>query len=159
MVTAMTETKTALGTVAVSTKTSPKAAAKKRAKRTRTKLERAIGEGSTGGKPASLEEARQDLLRQVCSQSRAITRAVVKEALAGKYLCARFLFEAVGLCAIKGDELEEVAERESLASLLMKQWQLPTQRVDAGDAAVDQVTEVSETARGLALAEEAPVKS
>ena len=154
----MTETKTALATVAVSTKASPKATPKKRAKRTRTKLERTIGERSTGSKPVSLEKARQELLREVCSQSKAITNGLVVKAKEGNHLCAKFLFEAVGLCAIKGDELEEVAERESLAGLLMKQWQLP-KPVGSEEAAGNQVTEVSETVRGLALTVEAPVKS
>ena len=154
----MTETKTALATEVISTKASPKAVPKKRAKRTRTKLERAIGGRSAGSKPASLEEARQDLLRQVCSQSRAITTKLVAEALAGKHLCAKFLFEAVGLCDVKGDEMEEVAERESLASLLMKQWQVP-KPVGREEAAGNQVTEVPETVRGLALTVGAPVKS
>ena len=91
--------------------------------------------------------------------SREITRALVNEALQGKYLCAKFLFEAVGLCAIKGDEVEEVAEQELLAGLLLKQWQLPAQPAAGGETAGDQVTEVSPPVPGLAPSEQAPVES
>ncbi len=105
----------------------------------------------TAKKPATLEEARREILRLVCLDSVAMTRAVIREALDGKYLCARFLFETVGLCAVKGEETEDVAERESLAGLLLKQWQLP--------AGVGQVTEVLENGADLASATQAPVKS
>ena len=147
-----------------SAKASLKAATKKSAKTKqrktlRAKLPRSLGVHSDNGRPASLEEARQELLRLVCAQSMPITRALVKEALEGKYLCAKFLFEAVGLCAMKGEELEEVAERESLAGLLLKQWQLPGQvRVESLTAV--EVTEVLQSDAGVLLsAEEAPVKS
>ncbi len=102
-------------------------------------------------KPATLEEARREILRLVCSHSVAMTQAVLREALDGKYLCTRFLFEAVGLCAVKGEETEDVAERESLAGLLLKQWQLPAEG--------GQVTEVLENVPDLASAAQAPVKS
>jgi hypothetical protein len=102
-------------------------------------------------KPASLEEAQREILRLVCAHSVAITKAVIREALDGKYVCARFLFEAVGLCAVKGEETEDVAERESLAGLLLKQWQLPAEG--------SQVTEVSEGIPDLASTAPAPVKS
>jgi len=109
---------------------------------------------SAGSKSATLEEARQDLVRKVCSRSGEITDKLVDEALLGKHLCAKFLFEAVGLCAMKDDEEEEVVERESLAGLLLKQWRLPTQAT-----ASCEVTEVSEAAPAVSEAEEAPVKS
>ena len=102
-------------------------------------------------RPATLEEARREILRLVCSHSVAMTQAVIREALDGKYLCVRFLFEAVGLCAVKGEETEDVAERESLAGLLLKQWQLPAEG--------GQVTEVSEDTADMASAAQAPVKS
>ena len=157
----MTESKTTMTAVMVSAKASPKAGAKKPGKAKKSKGVRAKSAGGrfVGRKPASLDEARQELLRQVCAQSRAITKALVDEALAGKHLCAKFLFEAVGLCAIKGDEIEETSERESLAGLLMKQWQLPAQPATSSETVGEQVTEVSGLALDMAPMEEAPVKS
>jgi len=156
----MKETKTAMTTGAASAPASPKAGGAKRGKKKAARAGRARSGRvrSAGRRPASIEEARQELLREVCAQSRAITQAVVKEALEGKYLCARFLFEAVGLCAIKGDEVEEASERESLAELLMKQWQLPAQPASGLETVSGEVTEVSELAMGLAPAEDVPVK-
>ena len=145
---------------AVSAKASPKAGAKKpgKTKKSKAARTRSAGVPCARRKPASLEEARQELLRQVCAQSRAITKALVDEALTGKHLCAKFLFEAVGLCAMKGDEIEETSERESLAGLLMKQWQLPAQPATSSETVGDQVTEVSGLALDVAPTEEAPVK-
>lgn len=101
-------------------------------------------------KPATLEDARREMQRLVCLNSAAMTQAVIDDALQGKYLSARFLFEAVGLCAVKGDEVEDTTERESLASLLLKRWQLAT----GGE-----VTEVAEVTPDMASAAEAPVES
>ncbi len=140
----------------------PKTPRKKRAKTTRrvvAKSPRAKATRSCRRKPASLEEARQELLREVCAQSKKITAKLVEEALAGRHLCAKFLFEAVGLCEIRGDEFEEAGERESLAALIMKQWQLPSQPAAESETAGDQVTEVLEAVPDSASSEQAPVES
>ena len=105
---------------------------------------------SLAKKPATLEDARREIQRLVCLNSAAMTQAVINDALQGKYLSVRFLFEAVGLCAVKGDEVEDTTERESLASLLLKRWQLAT----GGE-----VTEVAEVTPDMASAAEAPVES
>ena len=102
----------------------------------------------------TLEEARLELLRVVCSESREITEKLVVRAREGNHLCAKFLFEAVGLCDIKADEMEEGGDRESFARLLLKQWQLPAQ-----PGATREVTEVPEQAPAVLAVEEAPVKS
>jgi hypothetical protein len=102
-------------------------------------------------RPVNLKPARQEILRLALANSVAITQAVIGEALEGKYLCAKFLLEAAGLCALEGEEAEEEAERESLTGLLLKQWRRPSEG--------GQVTEVPRDAAKLALAEQAPVKS
>ncbi len=98
----------------------------------------------------TLEDARREILRLVCLNSIAITQAVIDDALQGKYLSAKFLFETVGLRAMDADELENPARRESLASLLLKRWQV----VPHGG-----ITEVPEVTPGVAAAAEAPVES
>jgi hypothetical protein len=77
-------------------------------------------------RPANLEDARREMLRLVCLNSVAITQAVIDDALAGKYLSARFLFELAGLCTAPGEESEDATKRESLASLLLQRFQLAT---------------------------------
>jgi len=101
-----------------------------------------------------LDDARQEMLRLVLGSCAAITQAVIDDALQGKYLSAKFLFEAVGLSALKDDELDELedaTQRESLASFLLKRWEIPAQQ--------GRVTEVSETTPGVARLSEAPVES
>jgi len=102
-------------------------------------------------RPVNLEQARQEILRLVCANSVAITQALIDEALEGKSPCAKFLFEAAGLCTLESEEAEDEVERESLTGLLLKQWQRPSES--------GQVTEVPADAAKLALAEQAPVKS
>jgi hypothetical protein len=110
-------------------------------------------------KSVSFEDAREELMRTVCGYSGKITKVLVDEALEGKVASAKFLFEAVGLCEIRGDELEEAGERESLLESLMKQWQLPTKPDGKSETAGDPVTEVLQPVRDVALAEQAPVES
>jgi hypothetical protein len=155
----MTETKTAV-TAATAAKASPKPrkktekpASKKTAKSSGTR------KGLPKRKSVSLEEARQELVQKVCGYSGAITDVLIQEALEGKQLCAKFLFEAVGLCEIRGDELEEAGERESLAGMLLKQWQLPAQPAVPADTDGNPVTEVSQPVPDLAPVEQAPVES
>ena len=97
-----------------------------------------------------LKDARRELLRLVCLNSAAITQAVIDDALQGKYLSAKFLFDAVGLVATDAEELEDPARRESLASLLLQRWGL----VPQGGS----ITEVSEVAPFVAPVGEAPVE-
>jgi len=155
----MTENKTA-ATAATGAKASPKPR-KKAAKAASKKAAKPLGTRKRLPKPksVSLDGARQELLRKVCGYSDAIADVLILEALEGKQLCAKFLFEAVGLCETTGDELEEAGERESLAALLLKQWKLPAQMAAETDAASDQVTEVSQPVPDLAHAEQAPVES
>ena len=103
-------------------------------------------------RPATLEDARREMLRLVCINSAAITQAVIDDALQGKYLSAKFLFEAVGLCAMKGDDLEEATSRESLASILLPRFQMV---VPEGM----EVTEVVEVTPDMDAADEPPVES
>jgi hypothetical protein len=98
----------------------------------------------------TIEDARQDLLRMVCLNSEAITQAVIDEALQGKYLSAKFLFDAVGLCPVHLEKVESATEEESLASLLLQRFGLA---VSAGPS----VTEVAVTA-GTGVTDEAPVE-
>ena len=155
----MTEIKTA-GTPATAAKASPKPR-KKAVKPASKKAAKPSGKRKSlpKGKSVSLEEARQDLLRKVCGYSGAITDVLIHEALEGKQLYAKFLFEAVGLCETTGDEAEETGERESLAALLLKQWQLPAQPIAESETVGDPVTEVSQPIPDLAPAEQAPVES
>ncbi len=105
--------------------------------------------------PATLDDARREMLRLVCRNSAAMTRAIIDEALQGKYLSARFLFEAVGLCAVKGEEVEDIADRETLASLLLHKWQVAPQSAPEGA----EVTEVPQVTVGMAPETQAPVES
>ena len=74
--------------------------------------------------PVTLDEARREMLRLVCINSAAITQVLIDDALQGKYLSAKFLFETVGLCDRKGDDLEDATSRESLASMLLQRFQM-----------------------------------
>jgi len=155
----MTENKTAI-TAATAAKASPKP--RKKAEKTASKSAAKPSVASKRlpkMKSVSLEQARQELLRKVCGYSGAITEALILEALEGKQLCAKFLFEAVGLCETTADESDEAGERESLAGLLLKQWKLPAQTASETDAVTDQVTEVSQLIPDLVPAEQAPVES
>ena len=160
----MTETD-ATTTTELSARVSPKRTANKRtqAKRRKSqssssgsaklKTSRTSGTRIAGKKPTTIEEARLELLRVVCSESREITHQIVVRAKEGNHLCAKFLFEAVGLCDIKADEMEEGGDRESFARLLLKQWQLPQPNADC------EVTIVPEQVPAVLAVEEAPVKS
>jgi hypothetical protein len=90
------------------------------------------------------------MLRLVCLSSAAITEAVIQDALLGKYLSAKFLFEAVGLLERGADETEDPEGRESLASLLLKRWQLGPQ----GSG----ITEVPGVSSSVAPSSQAPVE-
>jgi len=105
--------------------------------------------------PATLEDARREMLRLVCRSSAAMTKAIIDDALQGKYMSARFLFEAVGLCAMKGEEVEDIAERETLASLLLHKWQFAPK----GSNESGEVTEVPEVTAGIAPERQPPVES
>jgi hypothetical protein len=96
------------------------------------------------------EDARREIVRLVCVQSLAITQAIINDALQGKYLSAKFLFEAVGLFAADAEDLENPAGRESLASLLLQRWGVVPQE--------GCITEVSEIAPFVAPVNEAPVE-
>jgi hypothetical protein len=98
----------------------------------------------------TLEDARREILRLVCLNSVAITQAVIGDALQGKYLSAKFLFEVVGLFATDAEDLENPAGKESLVSLLLQRWDV----VPQGDS----ITEVSEVAPFVAPVDEAPVE-
>jgi hypothetical protein len=130
-------------------KTDAKPSPKK--KRRAAPAKSAIAKNTIAKRPTTLEDARREMLRLVYLHSAAMTQAVIDDALQGKYLSARFLLEAAGLCTVKGEELEDIEERESLASLLLKRWQLATRS--------GEVTEVPEVTTDLASATEAPVKS
>ncbi len=107
--------------------------------------------GHASGKMClTLEDARREILRLVCLSATAITQAVINDALQGKYLSAKFLFEAVGLLAMDAEDLEDPARKESLASLLLQRWDV----VPQGGC----VTEVSEVAPFVAAVHEAPVE-
>ena len=108
----------------------------------------------TISQPTTLDDARREMLRLVCRNSAAMTRAIIDDALQGKYLSARFLFEAVGLCAVKGEEVEDIADRETLASLLLHKWQVAPQATPERA----EVTEVPEVTVGMALETQAPVE-
>jgi hypothetical protein len=110
------------------------------------------------GSPLHWRKRGKSCRGRFCARSTAITAKLVEDALAGKHLYAEFLFEAVGLCEIRGDEIEEAGERESLAALIMKPWQLPSPAAET-ETAGDQVTEVSEAVPDSAPSEQAPVKS
>ena len=86
-------------------------------------------------------------------------QAVIDDALEGKYLSAKFLFETVGLCAMSGDDLENPERKESLTSLLLKRWQLapPSAKMGAENAA--EVTEVPDSTTVVGSPVEAPVES
>jgi hypothetical protein len=99
---------------------------------------------------STLDDARREILRLVCLNSAAITKAVIDDALQGRYLSAKFLFEAVGLLAIDADELENPERHESLASVLLKRWELAPQG--------DEITEVPEVTPVVATANRAPVE-
>jgi hypothetical protein len=106
-------------------------------------------------RPATLDDARREMLRLVCRDSAAMTKAIIDDALQGKYLSARFLFEAVGLCAVKGEEVEDIADRETLAGLLLHKWQVAPQATAEGA----EVTEVPQVTVGMAMETQAPVES
>jgi hypothetical protein len=99
----------------------------------------------------TLEDARREILRLACENSAAITLAVIKDALQGRYQSAKFLFETVGLARIDGDEVDDPERHESLASLLLKGWQLAPE--------ASSITEVPEVTPGVAPANKAPVES
>jgi hypothetical protein len=103
-----------------------------------------------GGGHGTLEDARREILRLACLNSAAIPQAVVGDALQGKCLSAKFLFETVGPFAIDAGELENPERHESLASLLLQQWELAPQG--------GEITEVPEVTPGVAPAHEAPVE-
>ena len=68
----------------------------------------------------------------------------------GRYLSAKFLFEAAGLLAMDADDLENPERHESLASLLLKRWELVPQG--------GEIPEVPEVTTVVAPAHEAPVE-
>ena len=105
-------------------------------------------------RPDNLEDARREILRLVCLNSAAITQVVIDDALEGKYLSAKFLFETVGLCAMNADEVENPERKESLTSLLLKRWQLA-----APGAISVEVTEVPDGTTVVGTPIEAPVES
>jgi hypothetical protein len=130
---------------------SGKQASEKKPVKKTSRTKKSSAKKSTAKKPSNLEEARREMLRLVCVNSAAITQALIDDALEGKHLSAKFLFETVGLCTLKGEELEDAAEQETLTSLLLKHWEVPSPE--------GQVTEVLENTAPLALVAEAPVKS
>jgi len=77
--------------------------------------------------PVTREDARREVLRLICMNSKLIAQAVINDALQGKYLSAKFLFEAVGLFESEPEETEDPARRDSLASLLLKRWEVVPQ--------------------------------
>lgn len=99
-----------------------------------------------------IEDARRDLLQLVCLNSEAITQARIDDALQGKYLSAKFWFEAVGLCATKGDEVEDGVQQESLGSRLVQRFGLAIPK----DA---EVREVAKVTLDTGAATGAPVES
>lgn len=111
---------------AVRAKSAAKESPSPRCKRRESTAKRDVNSSLCGvaKQPTTLEDARREMLHAVCANAGAITQAIVEDALQGKYLSARFLFKAVGLCDVKGGEPEELAERESLARLLLERWQL-----------------------------------
>jgi hypothetical protein len=74
-----------------------------------------------------MEDARREILRLVRENSAAITQAVITDALQGKYLSAKFLFEVAGLSEKETEDLEDPARRESLGSLLLQRWEVAPQ--------------------------------
>lgn len=150
------------------TKTEGKPAAAKAVERT------SCAEPEAAKRAVTFAEARREMLRLICENSAAITQAVIKDALEGKYLPAKFLFEAVGLCEVKGDEVEDSGARETLASLLLQRWQVaapksaepePAKSTELGPEAklasevTAEVTEVAEVTPDTGVAPEAPVES
>jgi hypothetical protein len=75
-------------------------------------------------KPVVLQEVRQQLGNMVAANAPAITEAVIEEALKGKYLPAKFLFDAVGLSVELPPGEEKPEEEDSLAKILMRQWRI-----------------------------------
>lgn len=108
-------------------------------------------EESSRKEPRTSEEARREMFRLICANSTGIVEAVIKDAREGRYLSAKFLFDLVGLSAINAEDVEDPAERESLASLLLKRWRIAPQGED--------VTEVSEVTSEVDQVSKAPVES
>ena len=126
---------------------------------TQTRKAKAVPKPASSGRvpdlrPDNLEDARREILRLVCLNSAAITQVVIDDALEGKYLSAKFLFETVGLCAMNADEVENPERKESLTSLLLKRWQLA-----APGAISVEVTEVPDGTTVVGTPIEAPVES
>ena len=148
-----------------SAKPSPAASAKKR---TPARTRDAKARTAAMKRPVTLEGARREMLRLVCVNSAAITQAMIGDALQGKYLSAKFLFDAAGLCAGKGEDLDDATQRETLASFLLTHWQEPAQEGQATEGQIQngqapeaqaaQVTEVAEVTPDLAGQSKAPVE-
>ena len=142
-----------------SSKPSPSASRAKKRKPAR----RAAAKARLAAKrPVTLEGARQEMQRLICVNSAAITQALIDLALQGNQLPAKFLFEVAGLSETKGDEMEDAAQRETLASYLLTRWQVETgdgtkpaldgqsQNGSAPDGQVTEVVEVTTDSAGLA---------
>jgi hypothetical protein len=113
--------------------------------KTTRKTTRRTKKTSKAKTPKTLQEARQQLQDLVKNNSGDIAVAVIDEAKKGKYLPAKFLFEAVKLCEAPPAEEKTPEKTESLERLLLEQWQLKPPPPD------DDVTD------GSGAAEEEPV--
>jgi len=138
-------------------KTEPKANKKPspRKKRVSAGARVAKTDAAANKHPVTLEGARREMLRLVCASTPAITQAMIDGARQGKYLSAKFLFDVAGLNA-KGEELDDVTQRETLASFLLTRWQVAAENGQVEDG---KVTEVAEVTPDLAGEPKAPVES
>lgn len=84
--------------------------------------------------PKTVEEARQQFQKLVRDSSESIIKAVIDEAEKGKYLPAKFLFEAIGMCKATPDATPPAEKHEdSLAQMLLEQWHLKPAPPDSDD--------------------------
>jgi hypothetical protein len=81
-----------------------------------------------------VQEAREQFQKLVSSNSGKIINAVIDEAKKGKYLPAKFLFEAIGMCEARPESTEpEEKHEDSLAQILLEQWHLKPAPPDSDD--------------------------
>ena len=157
----MTTTTADLGKTETKAKPSPSASrTKKRKPASKAAKAKAAEAKAAVKRTVSLENARREVHRLICASSADITQALIKNALQGSQLQAKFLFEVAGLTDTKGDEVDDATQRETLASFLLTRWQVETQTGQGqnGSAHNGQVTEVAEVTPDLAVETKAPVE-
>jgi|GEM_PF-3427925 len=95
----------------------------------------------------SVQEAREQFQKLVSSSSGKIISAVIAEAKKGKYLPAKFLFEAIGMCEARPESAEPAEKHDdSLAQILLEQWHLKPAPQDSDDEGTQGSGEAEEDA-------------